>query len=120
MNILIVDDNGNDRALAYRAMRTAFPDAAIHLLNTAQAFDRFGEFASLDLVITDWDLKLGTGRRIITAVKGRMPGCPVIIFTGSVDDCRSLAAEEGADDCVLKSGDMNLLIAAARRCLQGV
>lgn len=118
MNILIVDDSASDRALAYRALRAAFPDSAVHLINSAEAFERFEELSALDLVVTDWDVKHATGRRIIAAVKRQAPSCPVIVFTGSLGDRLDLAISAGADECVLKSAGMDQLAAAARRQLR--
>ena len=120
LNILLVDDNPDDRAAAMRELRQAFPDCQFH--HAANSNDLFLaiECGGLDLVITDYHLGWSDGITVLLSVKARNPECPVIMFTDrGNEDIAVRAMKAGLDDYVLKSPDQTgRLLAAVQMTLE--
>ncbi len=120
LNILLVDDNPDDRAAAMRELRQAFPDCQFH--HAANSKDLFLaiECGGLDVVITDYHLGWSDGITVLLSVKARNPECPVIMFTGrGNEDIAVRAMKAGLDDYVLKSADhTGRLLAAVQMTLE--
>src|SRR6266568_40983 len=104
LNILIVDDNPDDRALARREIDREFPNCHFRQTITARELTQALESTRFDLVITDYQLRWSDGITVLLAVKVRWPDCPVIMFTGSGNqEIAVQAMKAGLDDYVLKS-----------------
>src|SRR5258708_2922122 len=114
LNILLVDDNPDDRAAAMRELRQAFPNCQFH--HAANSKDLFLaiECGGLDVVITDYHLGWSDGITVLLSVKARNQECPVIMFTGrGNEDIAVRAMKAGLDDYVLKSPDQTGRLPAA-------
>src|SRR6266536_3399098 len=104
LNILIVDDNPDDRALARREISQEFANAQFRQVTSAKEFSQAIESTHWDLVLTDYRVLWTDGITVLLAVKVRWPDCPVIMFTGSGNEEVAVQAmKAGLDDYVLKS-----------------
>ena len=120
LNILLLDDNPDDRALARRELERHLPGCAI-----GEVADRAGWEQVLqaglrfDLVITDFQMRWITGLDILKQVKGFDPEMPVIMFTATgTQEIAVEAMKLGLDDYVIKSPrHYARLPVAVRTCL---
>ena len=104
LRILAIDDNPYDRQLVRREVEALFPDADMVELATREEFEAALDAAEPDLVVTDLDLKWGSGREIFALTRATRPGCPVIMFTDSGDETTAVElTKAGLDDYVVKS-----------------
>lgn len=105
LNILLLDDNPDDRALARRELERHLPDCVI-----TDVADRAGWESQLqaglwvDIVITDFQMRWITGLDILKAVKAFDAQLPVIMFTATgTQEIAVEAMKLGLDDYVIKS-----------------
>jgi PAS domain S-box-containing protein len=104
LNILIVDDNPDDRSLVIRELSEEFADCQFsQVAEPSQLTLALGR-GPWDLVVTDYQLRWSDGLRVLSSVKSRWPECPVIMFTGTGgEEIAVQAMKAGLDDYVLKS-----------------
>lgn len=102
--IMIVDDNADDRELATRALKRAFPGmVSLPVADLASLSARL-DANDFDAVVTDYQLKWTTGLDILRAVRQRRPDCVVIMFTSTgTQEVAVEAMKEGLDDYVIKA-----------------
>lgn len=102
--ILLVDDNPNDRLLAIREISREFPEVKIQeALNWDELHQQI-DADNFDLVITDYELHWATGVEVLNAIKASDPTRPIIMFTDSgTQEIAVEAMKAGLDDYVLKS-----------------
>jgi hypothetical protein len=102
IDILLIDDNADDRELARRALMQALPQARIVEAGTADEFEAClaREF---DCVITDYRLGWSDGLTLLARLKARYPEQPVIMFTntGSEEVCAE-GMKAGLSDYLVK------------------
>ena len=104
LQVLLAEDNPDDRALIVRELNREFPNAQFHAVTDARSFAQRLDSTHWDLVITDYQLRWSDGITILLAVKVRWPDCPVIMFTGSGNEEIAVQGmRAGLDDYVLKS-----------------
>lgn len=105
MQVLIVDDNPDDRALVKHAVRDVFPEAEVREATDEAGFAALvGDGSGISLVVTDYELRWSNGQRVLERVKAARPDLPVIMFTGSGSEEVAVAAmKAGLDDYVVKS-----------------
>ncbi|MEO1375684.1 MAG: ATP-binding protein [Cyanobacteria bacterium J06635_10] len=103
-NILLIDDNPDDRLLAIRELAKEFSNLRVSEIIDANGFASALESNNYDLVITDYQLKWTNGLDILGALKSRYPDIPVIMFTNSgTQEVAVAAMKAGLDDYVIKS-----------------
>ncbi len=103
-NIVIIDDNPDDRLLAIRELEKEFSQLNIVEINDADGLASALEADNYDLVITDYQLKWTNGLDVLSALKFRHPDVPVIMFTNSgTQEVAVAAMKAGLDDYVIKS-----------------
>ena len=103
-NILLIDDNPDDRLLAIRELGKEFSELNIVEINDANGLASVLEADNYDLVITDYQLKWTNGLDVLSALKFRHPDVPVIMFTNSgTQEVAVAAMKAGLDDYVIKS-----------------
>lgn len=120
LDILLIDDNPDDRALALRELRREFPDVQVHEIGDGKALTLAMESGDCDLVITDYQLRWTDGLSVLRAIKTHWPDCPIIMFTGTgSEEIAVEAMKAGLDDYVLKASRHYVRLAgAARRALE--
>jgi DNA-binding NarL/FixJ family response regulator len=106
-------------------------DFACTALSGAEGIDLVGEAGSLadglalvdavpDLALLDLGLPDGSGIGIIEAIRARVPGCRVLVFTVFEDRSSVLnTLRAGADGYILKDTSLEHLIAHVRATLAG-
>ena len=95
LNILLVDDNPDDRSLVVRALSGEFPDCQFSQVTELSQLTLALERGPWDLVVTDYQLRWSDGLRVLKSVKSRWPECPVIMFTGTGSEEDRRASDEG-------------------------
>jgi signal transduction histidine kinase len=120
LNILLLDDNPDDRALARRELERNLPGCAIGEVGDRAAWER--ELQSglrVDIVITDFQMRWVTGLDILKQVKAFDAQLPVIMFTATgTQEIAVEAMKLGLDDYVIKSPrHYARLPVAVRTCL---
>ncbi|RMG90318.1 MAG: response regulator, partial [Candidatus Dadabacteria bacterium] len=116
LRVIIADDNPDDRALALRELRKAFPVGEV-----VEVADREAWFAAIegpppDLVITDYHLRWTDGLALLALAKTRWPEVPVIMFTGTgTQEVAVEAMKQGLSDYVVKSPHHFARLAVAAR-----
>jgi len=104
MRVLIVDDVADDRQLVRHELQALYPDADIVEVATREEVEAALAAGPADLVVTDLELRWGSGREVFERVRAVMPSCPVIMFTGSGDEMTAVdLLKAGLDDYVVKS-----------------
>lgn len=102
--VLLLDDNPDDRLLILRQLKHILPDLEVTEVTHGEQFESVLKSNQFNLIITDYQLRWTDGLEVLTAVKERWPDCPTIMFTGTGTEEVAVAAMKlGADDYVLKS-----------------
>ena len=120
LNILLLDDNPDDRALARRELERNLPDCAIGEVGDRAAWERELQGGlRVDIVITDFQMRWVTGLDILKQVKAFDAQLPVIMFTATgTQEIAVEAMKLGLDDYVIKSPrHYARLPVAVRTCL---
>lgn len=116
LQILLIDDNPNDRLLAIRQLEQEFSELQVIEIGESTNLQQLLTTYSFNLVITDYRLRWTTGLDILHAVKHQSPHCPVIMFTGTGNEEVAVAAmKAGLDDYVIKSPQHYIRLATAVR-----
>jgi signal transduction histidine kinase len=105
LNILLLDDNPDDRALARRELERHLPGCAIGEVGDRAGWERELQAGlRADLIITDFQMPWITGLDILKQVKAFDPQMPVIMFTATgTQEIAVEAMKLGLDDYVIKS-----------------
>jgi PAS domain S-box-containing protein len=104
--VLLIDDNPQDRDLTERELLRQFPDCSVVSVGTQKELARALKTQRFHLAITDYHLPWTDGMAIFRKIREQDPACPVILYTdsgGLETAARALAA--GVDDYVVKSVD---------------
>jgi len=103
LNILLVDDSPDDRALVIRQLSREFPEPRFCNVSDFAQLTQALQNGPWDLAVTDNELRWTDGLTILTAVKRRWPDCAVIMFAASGNEELAVQAmRAGLDDYVLK------------------
>jgi signal transduction histidine kinase len=102
IDILLIDDSADDRALARRALLHALPAAAVHEAGSAAEFERHAARLH-DCVVTDFRLGWSDGLKVLRRLKETWPEQPVIMFTntGNEEVCAE-GMKTGLSDYLVK------------------
>lgn len=120
LDILLLDDNPDDRTLARRDLERHFTDCRIEEVGERAAFERQAEAGlPFDVVITDYQMRWTTGLEVLQRVKAQRNDLPVIMFTATgTQEVAVNAMKLGLDDYVIKSTrHYARLPVAVRTCL---
>ncbi len=104
LRILYVDDSPFDRGLVRDALTVEEEGFELVEADSQTAFEeRLGQ-GRYDLVLSDFNILGFEGLQVIDAVKGRYPGTPVVIVTGTgSEEIAVKAMKRGAADYVIKT-----------------
>jgi signal transduction histidine kinase len=104
IRVLLIDDNPDDRALAIRELRKAFPDLRVREVFTPAQLEDALKNPDFDVAITDYQLGWSNGIAVLRAVKAARAETPVIMFTATAQQEDAVAAmKAGLDEYVIKS-----------------
>jgi two-component sensor histidine kinase len=116
MNLIVVDDDPDTRALVVRALAQEFPHSAIREASDMAGLDRILAEARPDLLVTDFDLRWTDGLAIFDRVKAADPDCCTIMFTGTGNEELAVRAmKQGFDDYIVKEARQLKRLAASAR-----
>ncbi|MFO8109990.1 MAG: PAS domain S-box protein [Thermoplasmata archaeon] len=118
INIMIVDDNPDDRSLAIRELKKSFKEIEVIEVVDSKELKTALDQDDFDLVITDYRIRWTNGIKVLKEVKKHRPDCPVIMFTGTGNEEVAVRAmKSGLDDYVVKSPKHFIRLSA---CVQSV
>ncbi|MBW3617422.1 MAG: response regulator, partial [Proteobacteria bacterium] len=120
MRILVVDDDPDARTLTVRALGQEFPEAEIDQAMDPASLDAAVARASLQLLVSDYDLRWGDGLEVLALVKAAHPDCCSVMFTGTGNEEVAVRAmKAGFDDYLVKSpAQLRRLSASVRLTLE--
>ncbi|MDN5354641.1 MAG: hypothetical protein PWQ09_1397 [Candidatus Cloacimonadota bacterium] len=120
MNILLVDDNKNDRALVKRQLKNEFKNINVLEAGTHKDFQSILEHKYFHLAIVDYQLKWSNGLEVVHNINCINPECSIIMFTATgSEEIAVKVMKSGIDDYIIKSLE-NLvpLLVAVRTALK--
>src|ERR687885_1127346 len=104
LNLLLIDDNEDDRVLIIYELRREFPELQVETIIDTENLHQALTTGNFNLVITDYQLRWNDGLTVLREIKTRYPTCPVIMFTDSGSQEIAVAAmKSGLDDYIIKS-----------------
>jgi PAS domain S-box-containing protein len=106
LQVLLIDDNPDDRALANFELQQLAHLYTIQVreVQNEQQFQEHLESGDFNFVITDYQLKWNDGLRILRALRAQYDDVPVIMFTATgTEEIAVEAMKAGLDDYVIKS-----------------
>ncbi|MFC4929863.1 hybrid sensor histidine kinase/response regulator [Massilia sp. GCM10023247] len=104
INIILVDDNPDDRALVERELKLRIEAVAVRHVSDAAGLQAALDEGRFDVAVTDYRLRWTLGTEVLRAIKLRYPQVPVIMFTGSGNEEVAVdAMKEGLDDYITKT-----------------
>jgi CheY-like chemotaxis protein len=114
--VLLVDDNPSDRALTRRTLAQEFAPLEVEEVFGPEGLEAALARGGFDVAVTDYQLGWSDGLTVLAAVKARLPGCPVVMFTNSGNEEVAVAAlRSGLDDYVVKSAPNYVRLGTAVR-----
>jgi two-component system, cell cycle sensor histidine kinase and response regulator CckA len=118
--ILHLEDNPNDVKLVRSTLEAGGIACATTCVQTRDELIFALEQGSIDLIFSDFSLAAFDGLSAAALVRGRWPGIPVIIISGTPGEKEAIDSfKSGATDYVLKE-DLARLVPAVHRALQEV
>ena len=104
IELLLVDDDPNDRVLAQRALERELQGLRVTQAHDSRTFLEALAASVPDVVITDYQLRWSTGMDILERVLREHPHVPVIMFTntGTEEVCAE-AMKKGLFDYIIKT-----------------
>lgn len=117
MRALIVEDDGDIRAVLERAMRQA--GYAVTAVGDGLEGDRQAAEGGYDVIVVDWNLPEMAGLQIIRRLREARNNTPVVMLTArdALED-RVEGLDAGADDYVLKPFHVDELLARVRSVIR--
>ena len=104
LQVLLIDDNPDDRALVLRELQREFPGVKTAAITEPRDLDEALDHGGFDLAITDYQLRWTDGIEVLSAIKDRYPDCPVIMFTATgSEEVAVEAMKNRLDDYVIKN-----------------
>ncbi len=103
LQVLIVDDNPQDRALVSRELQKEFPNPDVRQVINQEQLERTLHEHRFDVVITDYQLQWSDGIKVLRLAKSLYPDCPVLMFTATgSEEVAVKALKSGLDDYIVK------------------
>ena len=119
MRGLLLDDNPDDRALAARSLRQAFPGLDLVEAGSPEDLERALKADRFDFAVTDYQLRWTDGIKVLDRLIGHDPQLPVVMFTNTGNEEVAVEAmKHGLSDYVIKRhGQYHRLAHAVRGVL---
>lgn len=93
--ILLVDENGQDRALAATVLSRHLPEARLDEVEHAADFARALGAGHFDVVVSEFHLSWSPGAKLLAAVRDSRPEIPVLFFCASAEVQEVVEAMKG-------------------------
>jgi DNA-binding NtrC family response regulator len=101
--VLLIDDNRDDRLLVERELQREFAELSCSPVVDGAEFESALGNGGFQMVITDYQLRWTTGLEVLRTVKKRLPDLPVVMFTGTGNEEIAVEAmKTGLDEYVVK------------------
>lgn len=84
--VLLLDEDGNDRALTRQILSASLPDLSIVSIDDAADFDGRLSVRDFDLVVSERRLSWSDSARLTERLQAAHPECPIIILTRQARD----------------------------------
>lgn len=118
MELLLVDDDPNDRALTRRGLVQALGDPKIAEAGTSAELDAALSTARPDVAVIDYSLGWANGVEVFRRIRAVYRDCGVIMFTGSLGEEGAIEVmRAGIDDYFVKGPTRLPRLAEAIRAL---
>jgi len=119
LDILLIDDNPEDRSLASHYLNKEFDVDIKHVIDKSELEGAL-EDGDFDIVITDYRLRWADGLDVLDEIKSRYPDVGVIMFTGTGNEEVAIKGmRKGLDDYIIKSpGHFELIPPSIRSILE--
>ncbi len=112
--VLLIDDNAAERALAHHELQLAYPEMVIREVTHPAALQEHLQRSAFDLVITAYQLGWSNGLEILQTIKAQDVLLPVIMLAGAgSEEVAEEAMKYGLDDYIIKTGESTGRLAAA-------
>ncbi|MEP1078811.1 response regulator [Leptolyngbya sp. PL-A3] len=116
MQILVADDNANQRLFIIRELEKEFSGLQAQEIFDEETFEQALSGDRFDLAIIDYQLLWSNGLDLLHRLKQQFPECPVIMFTDTASQEIAVEAmKAGLDDYILKSSKNYIRLRAAAR-----
>ncbi|MDH3255579.1 MAG: ATP-binding protein [Acidobacteriota bacterium] len=115
-NILLIDDDPQDRSLAAVVLSRELGEVRVREVGDAAAFALALSAGTIDLVITENELAWSDGLTVLSTLRESRPRVPVIFFTRAADtDVAVRAMKAGLADYLVKSSSGFLRLPSSAR-----
>ncbi len=115
LKILHVEDNPRDAEIVRDMLSAEWPDCAITVVCTREAFAEELSRGGYDLVLSDFQLPGFNGLEALEMTRARAPDVPFIFFSGTLGEERAIeAVRAGAADYVIKDRMQRLPVSIQR------
>lgn len=115
LKILHVEDNPRDAEIVRDMLVAEWPDCAITVVASREAFGAELRRGGYDLVLSDFQLPGFNGLEALEMTRARAPGLPFIFFSGTIGEERAIeAVRAGAADYVIKDRMQRLPVSIQR------
>jgi DNA-binding NarL/FixJ family response regulator len=117
---LVIGENNEDLAITLSMLLGAEPDIrAIATVGSNSAVLALLETHDPNAFVLDLSLDDGSSLPLITTLRARIPHAVIIVHTGYQNESlEEQCLKAGADDVVVKTGDIDTLTAALRQAAQ--
>ncbi len=121
LDIVIIDDEPQDRKLIINFLRKKFPDAKFIEVTNREEMNKVLE-KDFDVVIMDYKLKWGNGIEILKEIRSKRKDCGIIMFTSAGNEKIAVEAmKAGLDDYIIKAKEhLQDLIPAIHSALKNI
>lgn len=118
LNLLLIDDDPNDRLLIKRELYREFTEINITEVTNESELEQRLIAKDFNFVITDYQLRWSDGLTVFIKIKSQSPACPVVMFTNTGNEEIAVAAmKAGLDDYIIKSPQHFFRLAIAVRSI---
>ena len=118
MNVLHLEDNPDDAALAHHLLRREWPESRFTFASSRETCLAALRAGGFDLILSDFTMPGFGGVEALRLAREHLPGTPFLFLSGTIGEERALdAVRAGAVDFVFKD-NLRRLVPAVQRALQ--
>jgi PAS domain S-box-containing protein/diguanylate cyclase (GGDEF)-like protein len=115
LNVLLVDDNPDDAELCRRTLNKHASNVQLDAVSTLQEFAERLQSSTYELVLSDYNLGIGTASDALSLLRKKDREIPFILVTGTIGEEKAVECiREGMADFILKDRLERLPVAITR------